>query len=447
MSLPWTALDPFRFTADFTGATGGLTSSGGNLYYRVTLAFVVRAYLRPFSYEQNEFNRDSGYLFFRRVSDGLITELLELATMQPDVVWGNANHASFRLSPACAVGDVAGAGHDDSSTYPWPGYVSPFLDESQGRGVNDVLIYGWIDKNNTGTSELIHYQPWAYFGKSSVIMAALFEDVYNLRYANDDILINFVLNQAEFDNAYDNELNDLYVWTQEGKTVADHFKKIISHHAEAIITIDISGRLAFCDTANPLYNDNGITPGDMGAITIDFVKDKTYTINKAYVRFGAMVHCEGHDLAVPPGGDKNFAATFEEMLKNDVNGKWRITVDDTVSQAYYGILAPKEKEQDNKDDPFDFEKWQTINLPYFRSSSWPIAIADRIDGGPESFVPRVLTIEADLRGLNFDVGHVVYNSYLTSGPIWQKAIKIKQTVDWQNLRVTSVWLEEQTSGY
>ena len=298
-----------------------------------------------------------------------------------------------------------------------------------------------------GPFHLYHYQPWAWYGTVAEVVAS--------------ILLRLGLHQDyvdadSFDDAYDGQATDMgiyapyvYVSRDFGRPVAELIKEVCRHSHDGLY-YDMEGRLAMSSRTRP-YTADPPDPASILAISHRFTDE--HLVNTARFTYGQVCRTTVDDRTEPPtqisgvveeeNPDYVSMAEFEAGGQSRQSDTWSYSVTDSTSVSTYGEY-PLGGERPEVDEDGNTTTVPVTHMRFFSSGAAAQGLASRVE--KESGIKRELTVVQDFRGLDFDVGYVIEDVELTSdGDTISDMRCIIKEIDFNNLRVTSVFLETDVS--
>lgn len=446
----WTALGAAaRWVHDFTGVSGTANDFGTG-FYRVGLTF-------PKCYQgciAGGDNVDPGYDtgIFYLVSGGtyiFATVVAVLGISDGDPLQLVNRPQWVELTPVCVHGDAdpVNAALPGISAY----FRTPFvIYNPRAYGSPGIPAIGmvcmWFAKT-AGTYDLWHYEPWAWWGTPAEVVASIlmqaglpvaqidtasFDDCYDA-YSADDPWYTIYLTHG---------LPEVYVARKVGKTVASTVQEVVRHTRD-FLCVQMDGTIALKSGTRPpsissLTHDDGVT-----RVTWEWAED--YIFNRYGCMAGHAFRSWGDDSNPPDDpapGLEAYTSVEEPSLDSERHGKWTVEGSDATSISKFETIdlpGTKTLIQINKGRPREVQR---SSFPFFLNSAWLDAIITEY--APADAVPRrVITVEQDWRGLDYDVGDRVLNVALTGDGLTIDVMRcIKKRVDFGTMRVVSTLLEE-----
>lgn len=330
----------------------------------------------------------------------------------------------------------------DSSSYPCPFHDSlvEFYSRPYGPGPSDLRLY-WNVNSGTGASEscdLMYYQPDVYHGFAGRVIAAILIDKG---------LSAAYIDQTSFsdaDDGQDSVSGDFLVFVRRkvGQTVADTVKSV-ARHTWDLLSINMAGKVALCSRNNIGSTHTLASIGhDDGIVDVKWTYAMDKIANSANAIHGEYVREHGSFANVHSSSSHTYGSE-KHLTPDDSTSEWLFDkYEDTASVTQLGEIQVESGD-------FDIVKsGETKNVRYWHLPYFPTYLAKngfmaRLSAA-ESTPRRELTVVQGLHGLDYDVGYKISSVALTGDGGTFTAFCTRKTIDFNDLSVTSVLLEEPT---
>jgi len=409
-----------RCDADFTSASTNTTTSGS--YQRITrgpcnwLVFLPNKYNTKT--EKNKKDPEYGYCYAKKDSDST------------EVGIRNIWH-SLRSGPAVS-------GETQENLYRPFGYTTHVVGS---------LITAVIPTGGSDLCSVYLYQPWAWYGRAGQVIASMLL-VKGVDPDNIDQTAFSYTDDAQAAMGTADEEPFVFYRRQIGQRLGEAAKTVAMCSWD-ILTINMDGKVAMMPrtTVPAAYTISGIDNGD-GVVHVGWRYAYEALANHCWASEGRYyqilfetvgtfnnVVSSCTEIAYPRTADDKRGLPFEEF-------------EDTTSSTKYGL-----RELGRDAEIQEANEVKTIRQYHLEAMC---NIEGSADGDPlgsktvlmqrlvdvESVLRREVTVVQDLRGLDYDVGYLVEDVALTGDGATFDAFCIRKTINFNDLSVTSVLLEE-----
>jgi len=406
-----------RCDPDFTSASSSSTTSGSYIRYDYgPCGWLVFLPNKANTNGGNIRDPEYGYVYATKDSDG------------SDVALRNIYH-NLRSAPAWSR-------TTDENMY------RPFDDDQYSAEIRIVLPTGGSDICS------VHlYQPYCWYGRvAQVIAAILISKGLPIAYIDQTAFSAADDAQAAM-GTIDDEEPYVFFRRQLGQSLGESIKALAVNTWD-IMTINLDGKFAMMPrTSVPAgYTISGLARTD-GVVTVQWRYAREMLVNHTIASDGRYYDVQFETV----GTFSNVPSTVSETAFPSAVSEMRELpfeeFGDSTSQTRYGVreLGRQLDLQEGK----DVRTIRAYHLPYFcnieGSSGDPLAAKSVLMArlaSVEAKLRREVTITQDLRGLDYDVGYLVEDLEVTSDGATFDAFCTKKTIDFNDLSVTSVLLEE-----
>jgi len=407
-----------RCDADFTSASSSSTTSGSYIRYDYTpCGWLIFLPNKAQTNGGNLQDPEYGYVYATKDSDS------------SEVSLRNIYH-DLRSAPAISRST-------DQNMY------RPFDDDQANSRLRIVLPTGGAD-----TCSVYIYQPFAWYGRCAEVIAAVLLVKGVSAGSIDQTAFSAADDAQAAMGSSDDEEPFVFYRRQIGQSLGEAIKQLAVNSWD-ILTVNLDGEVALMPRTS--------VPAGFTVSSLDR-EDGVVSVNWRYAREMLVNHTvasEGryYDVTFEQVGTfNNIPMLVSEVSFPSAASKMRSLpfeeFEDSTSQTRYGLRSLG-REMELQEGP-DVRTIRSYHLPYLcnveGSSGDPVAAKTVLMArlaDVEAQLRREITVVQDLRGLDYDVGYLVEDVELTSdGAEIDEMFCIKKTIDFNDLSVTSVLLEE-----
>lgn len=323
--------------------------------------------------------------------------------------------------------------------------LRPFADDNTTGG---AYLYTIVETGGSDTCSIWIYQPYAWYGRTGQVIAAML-----LAMGVDSNYLDQTAFSAADDaqaaiGTSDDEEPYVFYRRQLGQTLAEAIKEV-GLCCWDILTISMEGKIALMPrsdvpagyTIASLDADDGVVNRswryayDMLANYTVASEGRFYDIAYEDVGSFTSIPASCQEVAFPTAVSSKRALPFQEF-------------EDATSQTRFGVrnLGRDARLQEGE----EVKTIRSYHLPYLcniegASTGDPMDALENLMGrlsDVEAELRREVTVVQNLLGLDYDVGYKITSVELTRDDDTFTAFCTKKTIDFDDLSVTSVLLEE-----
>lgn len=297
------------------------------------------------------------------------------------------------------------------------------------------------------TCSVYHYQPYAWYGRvGQVIAAILLHQGVDPDHIDTDAFSDADDGQAAIGSS-DDEEPFVFYRREIGQTLGETIKAL-STHCWDVLSINLAGKVSLTRRDSSTHTVASLAKSD-GVVSVQWRYAFELVINTGWV-------CEGRyydPTYTTLGTFSDIVLTCSEVgfpsKMLSPNNKPFEEFTDSTSVTKFGQRPIGKRNMDILQDN-EVQSIRYHHLPYLcnveSTTGDPMAAKAELVARYEdidSQLRREVTVVQDLRGLDYDVGHSVLDVAVTDdGETIDRMTCIRKTVDFRDLSVTSVLLEE-----
>lgn len=352
--------------------------------------------------------------------------------------------ASQRVAPdpLVAYGDIPPEPDGGTNSANWPRLYAFFAPNNPASGAQFLLWY-WYDSTYY-TYSLHHYQPECFVGNPAEVVSSML-----LTHGMPATMFNL----SAFSNCHTSQENYysaepiVYFRRDIGDSIAEAIKRIMRHCYD-LLGVGVDNKLAMISRDDPPTGPTSMTVADV-LENPSWRYAEEHLINYCEAIHGQyFIGWEINSGWYHYPEDPNWGAFTDLDLyaQADIQGhlldKWA----DNVGILKYGKRVLDNSSHEIMDDGVIVRR-PIFHFPYFYDVDCKAGVLSRIiiasTPGCDAHLRREITVQQDLRGLDFDIGYKVSGIELTGdGETIDDARCIRKKIDFENRTVTSVLLEE-----
>jgi hypothetical protein len=423
----WTADgEDARVAPDYSGASVDIYPSN-HQWDLCTIVEIDSAYQRDYHYGSSH-PLEMGYFYLYNTSNTYETVAADTSCIESGQIYPAPQHE----------GEIKQLHKGQTNVWRWP-----FMHDTSYGNYSITAYFPASPAGETGewTFHLKHFQPYAYYGfVGEVIPSILMELGIDQDYIDTDA----------FDDSYDDQQGAIYnspvgYAREVGVSVFESLQEI-STHAKEMFGLTMGGKVTMPPRATPSetttalagikeltwryatehqYNDVRVTGGMASLATL---------VN----RVNAPTEMDGNDEV--DNDSYYFATEWDSAMAGALGDSWEYSVTESLfySDAPRLRLAGTETTYDGK----RVERQLPTHMRFYNSPALGGQYqTERMD--LFTLPLREVTVVQDYRGLDYDVGHRVYDVVTDAGDI-PGMLCISKEIDDDNHTVTSVLLEDKS---